>query len=60
MDRYSGPVGSCFMRCCGAWEEDENAVNWGSFAFGGYLHWGTAECRPSERAALSLPEHAKV
>lgn len=40
-----GPLGACWMRCCRAWEEDDNAVDWGSFADGGYLHWGRAECR---------------
>lgn len=34
-----GPLGACWMRCCGRWEEDDNAVNWSSLQDGGYLHW---------------------
>lgn len=51
-DRLSGapaladpPVGASRMRCCGVWEEDENAVDWGSLADGGYKHWSPLECR---------------
>jgi hypothetical protein len=40
-----GPLGACWMRCCGAWEEDENTVDWGSLADGGYLHWGCQKGR---------------
>ena len=37
--------GAIRMRCCGALEEDENAVDWGSANADGYLHWSRAECR---------------
>lgn len=33
------------MRCCGALEEDENTVDWGSANLDGFLHWSRAECR---------------
>ena len=37
--------GAVRMRCCGAQEEDENSVDWGSATADGYLHWSRAECR---------------
>lgn len=43
MTLTEAPLGSCWMRCCGRWEEDENAVNWSTLQGGGYLHW---RCRP--------------
>lgn len=40
------PVGATPMRCCGAWEEDENAVDWSSGRGGnGFLHWPGKRCR---------------
>lgn len=40
------PVGATPMRCCGAWEEDENAVDWSSGRDGnGFLHWPGKRCR---------------
>lgn len=39
------PAGAVYMRCCRAWEEDENTVNWSSQDDKGYLHWSERECR---------------
>lgn len=39
------PVGAFYMRCCSAWEEDENTVDFKTNDEVGYLHWSRAECR---------------
>ncbi len=46
------PVGAVWMRCCRAWEEDENAVNYSSLTSEGYVHWRT-RCQRS--VAVTVP-----
>lgn len=38
-------ITAVYMRCCAAWEEDDETVDWGSLEGPGYLHWGRDECR---------------
>ena len=40
------PLGATPMRCCGTWEEDENAVDWSTGRGGhGFLHHPGKQCR---------------
>lgn len=42
LEAWGPSPGAVLMRCCGRWEEDENAVDWRSLQAGGYLHWRCA------------------
>lgn len=38
-------VTAVYMRCCSAWEEYDESVNWSSYDEIGYVHWSRDECR---------------